>query len=456
MGTLVPLSSPCDVAPPANAPQQSIPLPSSLAAEASQLLPVPPPPPLPQPPAPLRTGGSASRGVAASAARASSAARAAHSRIGVAIASSCSSSIASENSSCSTPSSQSPLELGHTLAAVYTLGCPMPLFLALQSATAELRDAHVSKASQPLLPARCALNLQVPSPMLPTLSRTYPKGCLGLSNFYHAADPLACPMASSMPRGAKLADVRVRLNGGTCSPLDYVGKAGSKQIFSPLAYALTHLWLQCNPHVNADTTQLQKLKDHGSGTRAALSKKASVAAERSKRTVAKISAAAGYSQRRVVVCDASPSARSSGGCSTALAAAAPRPVTAAVQLHLVGSDSTKTTSVVASALQPAAGSVGQPRFSRALHELRVLSNKAKVPGGKALSQIESATSSARRAATRATATVDFVAARARATRLVQHARQKNVGHKSSANPRLSKQRSEGVCYEQSLDSVAVI
>ena len=48
--------------------------------------------------------------------------------------------------------------------------------------------------------------------------------------------------------GIPVADHCVRLNGAECGPLDYLTKAGSKEILSPLAHAITQLWLQANPH----------------------------------------------------------------------------------------------------------------------------------------------------------------------------------------------------------------
>ena len=46
--------------------------------------------------------------------------------------------------------------------------------------------------------------------------------------------------------GIPVADHCVRLNGAECGPLDYLTKAGSKEILSPLAHAITQLWLQVN------------------------------------------------------------------------------------------------------------------------------------------------------------------------------------------------------------------
>ena len=43
---------------------------------------------------------------------------------------------------------------------------------------------------------------------------------------------------------------------------------------------MVSIWLQCNGHLEADTTQLEALKEHGSGTRAMLTKTTHQAADK--------------------------------------------------------------------------------------------------------------------------------------------------------------------------------
>ena len=47
-----------------------------------------------------------------------------------------------------------------------------------------------------------------------------------------------------------------------------------------MAYTLTQLWLHANPHIDADTTQLEELAQHGSGTRAAFARRNKIAANK--------------------------------------------------------------------------------------------------------------------------------------------------------------------------------
>ena len=98
-------------------------------------------------------------------------------------------------------------------------------------------------------------------------------------------------------------DVLVKLGGssggsgsgsgsGEVHPLDYLGHHGSREILSPLAHTLTLLWLHANPHIDADTTQLEQLALHGSGTRAKLSRRKDQTKEASSRQARKAAAKA--------------------------------------------------------------------------------------------------------------------------------------------------------------------
>jgi hypothetical protein len=98
-------------------------------------------------------------------------------------------------------------------------------------------------------------------------------------------------------------DVLVKLGGssggsgsgsgsGEVHPLDYLGHHGSREILSPIAHTLTLLWLHANPHIDADTTQLEQLALHGSGTRAKLARRKTQTREASSRQARKAAAKA--------------------------------------------------------------------------------------------------------------------------------------------------------------------
>ena len=132
-------------------------------------------------------------------------------------------------------------------------------------------------------------SLQVPSAQFWTcrtlrpVAEHAPRSLLRWTNFWHPADPLAYPCAAALA-GPTAVDVAVKLNekASEVDPLDYVTQPGSREIVSPLAYTLTQLWIHANPHIAADTTQLEQLNQHGSGTRAALSRAQNKAAEASR------------------------------------------------------------------------------------------------------------------------------------------------------------------------------
>lgn len=135
-----------------------------------------------------------------------------------------------------------------------------------------------------------------------------PRPALRWTNYWHPSDPLAYPCAQWLGDGGAV-DIAVRLNekGGEVDPLDYIGQVASREIISPIAYALTQLWLHTNQHIDADTTQLEELAMHGSGTRAALMKRKNLAAERSR--VGARKAAAMAKQRAAVMLDKAQAAR---------------------------------------------------------------------------------------------------------------------------------------------------
>ena len=122
------------------------------------------------------------------------------------------------------------LERGDTLAALYSLGCPLPLYLALHAplpparssdapAHAQAEGPTVSSPgkndTQPSTPP-LQIHLQVPSSELfsihPAL-KLAPACTLGWTNFYHPADPLAYPMRPSVldASAAGIVDVQVEL-----------------------------------------------------------------------------------------------------------------------------------------------------------------------------------------------------------------------------------------------------
>ena len=183
------------------------------------------------------------------------------------------------------------LERGETLASLWTLGCPDPMWRAV----AAQRD-----------PAEAPpLSLRIPAPQLSPLHGGFFVGALadlGWTNFYHPADALAYPMHGHVSSGVAVADVHVKLGGNECAPTDYLDKKGSREILSPIAHAVVELFLQVrpaippfhpaalrltrrpplqvNPQIEADTAQLDALKEHKSGTRAVIAKQTLAAREK--------------------------------------------------------------------------------------------------------------------------------------------------------------------------------
>ena len=152
---------------------------------------------------------------------------------------------------------------GHTLAALFTLGCPLPAFLLAGT------SGGGKAAASPLLPT---LPIRIPAQQfwscrsLRPISEHAPRSILRWTNFWHPSDPLAYPCAGLLSGAPELVgptDVVVKLNereGKEVEPIDYISQHGSKEILSPLAYTLTQLWLHANPHIDADTTQLEELR----------------------------------------------------------------------------------------------------------------------------------------------------------------------------------------------------
>ena len=188
-------------------------------------------------------------------------------------------------------SSSTPLQMGETLAAVYTLGCPHPLWREV----ATRRDAATGGGTANSEHSH-ALVLRVPAPQLSQHHAELckdggPPDTLRWANYWHPCDPLGYPLAGMVAKRAAVVDTPVKMGVVECGPLDYIMKGSSKEIFSPLSHAIVSMWLSVNPHVEADTTQLDALKEHGSGTRAAASKNAKIAGEKASRTAHKFVAA---------------------------------------------------------------------------------------------------------------------------------------------------------------------
>ena len=182
------------------------------------------------------------------------------------------------------------LERGETLASLWTLGCPDPMWRAV--------SAQRAPAEAP------PLSLRIPAPQLSPLHGGFFVGALadlGWTNFYHPADALAYPMHGHVSSGVAVADVHVKLGGNECAPTDYLDKKGSREILSPIAHAVVELFLQVrppprhcrpplshrrpaslqvNPQIEADTAQLDALKEHKSGTRAVIAKQTLAAREK--------------------------------------------------------------------------------------------------------------------------------------------------------------------------------
>ena len=184
------------------------------------------------------------------------------------------------------------LQKGHTLAALFTLGCPMPAFLLAGGGAAAINGGETAPYDAPPAAADAAdaaaapAVVEVPSPTfwscraMRNICENAPRAVLRWSNYWHPSDPLAYPVGAVL-RGCHAADVSVKLNERSVEVdgLDYIGQHGSREILSPLAYTLTRLWLAANPHVDGvDTTQLEELLKHGSGTRAILSRQGGKAA----------------------------------------------------------------------------------------------------------------------------------------------------------------------------------
>ena len=249
------------------------------------------------------------------------------------------------SASCGVPPPRFELQRGDTLSALFTLGCPMPAFVL---AAAEPDDGaggdegHSGGGGgggggegggadgggggggggeaikRPSTMERLqSLSLRVPSTpfwrceALRPIREGAPRSVLRWTNYWHPSDPLAYPCASWLG-GEGSVDVTVKLSdkAGEVEPLDYIGQVGSREILSPIAYTLTQLWLHANPHIEADTAQLEGLALHGSGTRAALMKRRKAAAEQTR--VGARKAAAMAKQRAAVMLDKAAAARAPG------------------------------------------------------------------------------------------------------------------------------------------------
>lgn len=197
----------------------------------------------------------------------------------------------------------SALERGETIAAVYTLGCPLPLHAATASGASPAASA--AGAAAPSVPS-----IAVPSPALllrrPQLGEKPPslRGLdpgLGWTNLYHAGDPLGYPLAPVLPRKAAVQDRLVRLRpvhataegrwGGSAT---YLSRAASRSVASPLAHALVQLWLATNPDVAAalDLSPLHAHREHRSRARGVLTKHAAAASAAAARTRSRLNSVA--------------------------------------------------------------------------------------------------------------------------------------------------------------------
>ena len=98
-------------------------------------------------------------------------------------------------------SSSTPLQMGETLAGLYTLGCPYPLWREV----ATRRDA-----------AEHALVLRVPAPQLSLHHSELckdggPPDTLRWANYFHPCDPLGYPLASMVSKKAVVVDQPVKM-----------------------------------------------------------------------------------------------------------------------------------------------------------------------------------------------------------------------------------------------------
>lgn len=115
----------------------------------------------------------------------------------------------------------SPLEKGQTICSLFSIGCPLPLYLAQLYPPQPLQPVHSSHqpSSSPNAPtaeerasfsplrrsSSNLLSLRLPPPHLvdsvPGLGRC-PAGVLGWFNLYHPADPLGFPLAPCFDRSS--------------------------------------------------------------------------------------------------------------------------------------------------------------------------------------------------------------------------------------------------------------
>ena len=112
------------------------------------------------------------------------------------------------------------LQRGHTLVAMFTLGCPATAVL--------LAHGHSSGLSVEL---QLEIQLQIPSPQfwacrpLRNVIEHMPRRFLRWTNYWHPQDATAYPL-NGVLNGARMTDVAVKLNdrGGDVGPLDYIGQ----------------------------------------------------------------------------------------------------------------------------------------------------------------------------------------------------------------------------------------
>ena len=157
------------------------------------------------------------------------------------------------------------LQKGHTLAALFTLGCPMPAFLLAGGGAAAINGGETAPYDAPPAAADTAdaaaapAVVEVPSPTfwscraMRNICENAPRAVLRWSNYWHPSDPLAYPVGAVL-RGCHAADVNVKLNERHRGGRPRLHRpARLSQILSPLVYTLTRLWLAANPTLTAST-----------------------------------------------------------------------------------------------------------------------------------------------------------------------------------------------------------